>query len=358
MLVAVIGLALLGAACDVPPATPDEPAQPPATAEPSENDTNPRSESEPADPERGVNSSEQPAEDPGATAADYPGMPAPGTVGWGANTRTDERLEFHESEAGHALSLHRSFFQWHHRTANYMLSTVEADLEASRLPWVSFKTPRWNDMAAGKHDAEIDALLTALDAQDGPVWLTIHHEPEGGAGVNRPDDPAGPAAHVAMNRRVRQRMTALGTDNIALAPILMSYTWDRRSGRNPDQWFAPGIYDFIGVDHYIHSERSLLTSVWADVRVWAGDRDLDLAVGEWGMVGTNAAAGRRLRAWYDHAAGSHDDGAGARVIGLSAFEGNPGAEPTGRRIWFLEGEQLKMFHQLLNDPRTAVIGSD
>ena len=78
-------------------------------------------------------------------------------------------------------------------------------------------------MAAGDHDAEIDDLLTRLDAMDGPVWLTIHHEPEGGGGVNSSDDPAGPEAHVAMNRRVRERMTAQGTDNIALAPVLMTY---------------------------------------------------------------------------------------------------------------------------------------
>ncbi|MCY1078888.1 hypothetical protein [Archangium lansingense] len=28
-------------------------------------------------------------------------------------------------------------------------------------------------------DGEIDELLRALDALPGPVWLTLHHEPEG-----------------------------------------------------------------------------------------------------------------------------------------------------------------------------------
>jgi hypothetical protein len=39
---------------------------------------------------------------------------------------------------------------------------------------------------AGQHDREIDELLRALDALPGPVWLTLHHEPEGGAGSNTP----------------------------------------------------------------------------------------------------------------------------------------------------------------------------
>ncbi|MCA9601641.1 MAG: hypothetical protein KC417_06445, partial [Myxococcales bacterium] len=74
-------------------------------------------------------------------------------------------------------------------------------------------------------------------------WLTIHHEPEGGNGTPNPDDPAGPAGHLAMNKRVRQRMTALKTHNISLAVILMSWTWDSRSGRDPNQWYEDGVYD-------------------------------------------------------------------------------------------------------------------
>jgi len=75
-------------------------------------------------------------------------------------------------------------------------------------------------------------------AENGPVWLTIHHEPEGGGGVNEPDDPAGPAGHVAMNAQIRARMTALGVNNVAPLPILMTWTWDPASGRDPEHWWA------------------------------------------------------------------------------------------------------------------------
>jgi hypothetical protein len=281
----------------------------------------------------------------------FAGDPAVGTLYWGAAVGGNDDPARHEDPAGHVLTVRRTFFQWRHRTG-YMVDTARADLAEGRLPWVSTKTPSWAEMAAGDHDAAIDEMLRALDALNGPVWLTIHHEPEGGGGINAPDDPAGPAGHVAMNRRVRERMDALGTDNIALAPILMSWTWDPRSGRNASEWWAPGIYDFLGVDHYEEQEASLVTGVWYDVRRFAAARGVDVAVGEWGMRGTDAAAGQRVRDWFDHAAASHADGRGARVIGLAAFDSHLNA-PTGS--WELRGEQLRAFHQLLFDPRTAEV---
>jgi hypothetical protein len=199
--IAVVGFALLAAGCDLPP-----PGGAPVPEPPTASDAPSEASEEPSE------TSEEPGE-PNEGAAAFPGLPEPGTLVWGLNSRTDERLAFHEERAG----------------------------------------------------------------------------------------PAGPDGHIAMNRRVRERMTALGTDNIALAPILMSYTWNPR---------------------------------------------------EWGTKGSDAAAGDRVREWYDHAAGSHEDGAGARVIGLSAFESHPDADP---RAWFLEGGQLEAFHDLLSDPRTAFV---
>jgi hypothetical protein len=247
--------------------------------------------------------------------------------------------------------LHRTFFQWNQR-ATSMITMAKGDIDKKRLPWVSVKTPSWDEMAKGQHDAEIDDMLKALDALAGPVWLTIHHEPEGGGGVNSPDDPAGPVGHVGMNQRVRDRMTALGVDNVALAPILMSWTFNPASGRDPEEWWKPGIYDFLGVDHYRDAEDTLLTPVWATVRTWAKGKGVDVAVGEWGMRGTDAAAGKRVHDWYDAAAGSNADGGGARVVGLSAFDSGLNS-PTGS--WELKGEQLTAFWDLLKDPRTATV---
>ncbi|MBK7586221.1 MAG: hypothetical protein IPI67_39305 [Myxococcales bacterium] len=281
---------------------------------------------------------------------DYPGQAPAGMLVWGAAVSGNgDPVVRHETPAGHPLAVRRTFFQWSQRTTS-MITIAKDDLAHQRLPWVSVKTPSWAAMGAGTHDAEIDQMLTALAALKGPVWLTLHHEPEGGGGTNSPDDPAGPKGHVAMNERVRLRMTATKVGNVALAPILMSWTWDPKSGRNPEEWWKAGIYDFVGVDHYRDAEASLLTTTWATVRTWAKGKGVDVAVGEWGVRGTDAAAGLRVQEWYDAAAGSNKDGKGARVVGLSAFDSSLNS-PTGS--WELKGEQLTTFWKLLKDARTA-----
>ena len=123
-----------------------------------------------------------------------------------------------------------------------------------RLPWISTKTPPWDEAGAGLHDEGIDRLLAELDSYGKQVWLPFHHEPEGGGGINSPDDPSGAAGWRSMQSRVRQRMDALETQNIAFAPILMAFTWHSSFGRTPDDWWVPDIWDFYGIDHYRDDE--------------------------------------------------------------------------------------------------------
>jgi hypothetical protein len=287
------------------------------------------------------------------TAPKYPAQPRAGRLFWGAAiSGNGDPVTRHEDPSGYVLSIHRTYFQWDQRTGS-MINMARDDHAHGRLPWVSIKPRSWAAMASGQYDSEIDAMLRALQGLGKPVWLTVHHEPEGGGGVNAPDDPAGPAGHRAMNKHIRQRMTALGVKNVALAPILMSWTWTSASGRNPDEWWEPGIYDFLGVDTYSNSESTLLTSNWYKVRAWAAARGVDVAVGEWGLRGTDTLAGQLVRAWYDGAASSYNDGRGARVVGLCAFDSNLNSPDGG---WELMGAQLTVFRQLLGDPRTAHIG--
>jgi uncharacterized protein YfaP (DUF2135 family) len=288
--------------------------------------------------------------------AKYPAQPQPGMLYWGAavSSNTDPKIR-HEIPAGKIMGLRRTFFnKWSKREA--LIKMASSDLQVGRLPWVSIKTPLWTEMADGLHDNEIDEMLKGLDALPGPVWLTMHHEPEGGNGSNTPDYDCGASGHLAMNRHVRERMNALGVDNVALAPILMGYTWNTKSGRNPDEWWEPGIYDFIGVDPYQKSDASLVTPVWMDIRQWAAARGVDVAVGEWGLHGTDEVAGSRVKEWYEHAANSNKDGVGGgRVVALSAFDSNLNSDDGG---WELQGAQLTTFHELMNDPRTAFIKLD
>ena len=147
---------------------------------------------------------------------------------------------------------------------------------------------------------------------------------------------------------------------IALAPILMAWTFDENSGRDADDWWGPGIYDFLGIDIYRDAEASLMTFgtadegggfLWPYIRDWAEGKGVDVAVGEWGMRGDDQAAGQRVNDWYDEAAGSHNDGNGARVVGLCVFDSQGGLG------WELAGEQLVEFRNLMGDSRTASISS-
>ncbi|MEE8601988.1 cell wall-binding repeat-containing protein [Euzebya tangerina] len=287
---------------------------------------------------------------PDAPDATIPGVPPLGWVRWGAAVGGNaDPVDRHEVPAGSPLGVRRTFFQWNTRSTG-MIRTAEEDLAAGRLPWVSVKTPSWAAMGEGAHDAEIDEMLRALEATGGPVWLTVHHEPEGGGGVNAPDDPAGPAGHVAMNRRVRQRMDALGISGVALVSIFMDYTWEPASGRDITQWWDDGIYDILGVDVYRYQPGTLVRENWDRVRTFAEAKGVPVAVGEWGIRGTDAAAGQHVREWFEMAVGSHADGEGARVVALSAFDSGLNS-PSGS--WELRGEQLRVFHELLGDPRAA-----
>ena len=282
----------------------------------------------------------------------YPGQPRVGALYWGTASGSFDLASRYEGPTGASLSIHRTYYQWAQRTTG-LVTTAQNDLAKNRLPWVSVKTPSWAEMAAGKHDAEIDQMLRALAVLNGPVWLTIYHEPEGGGGHNYPDDPAGPAGHLAMNRQVRARMTALGLKNVALAPILMSYSFTAASGRNPDAWWGTGVYDFFGVDTYAsRTGASLLDPSWASVRTWAGARNVDVAAGEWGLEGQDAVAGNLERSWFDAGIASGTDGKGARVVGLCAFDTDGNAAVDGQG-WALKGAQLTTFLDLLKDAKVA-----
>ncbi|MEX0686975.1 MAG: hypothetical protein WD267_06430 [Balneolales bacterium] len=113
----------------------------------------------------------------------YPGQPAPGKVFWGAaiNGNGDPVVR-HENPSGETMALRRTFWRWDQRVSN-MITTASDDIENGRLPWVSVKPPsegdhRWQRIANGEFDDELDAMLLALDALGGPVWFTMHHEPE------------------------------------------------------------------------------------------------------------------------------------------------------------------------------------
>lgn len=282
----------------------------------------------------------------------FPGDVAPGRVRWGAAIGGNSDPARHESVAGTTMGLRRTFFSWTQRSGS-MVRTARADLAAGRLPWVSIKPPSWAAMANGTHDAQIDEMLRALDGLAGPVWLTVHHEPEGGGGSKVADDPAGAPAWRAMQQRIRLRMNALRTDNIAFAPILMAWTFNPLSGRNPADWWVDGVWDFAGNDHYIDREAApaVWSSTWIRVNSFYASKGLKVALGEWGNVGRDARAAAEMTEFYNRALASGTTPGTAQVIGMAYFDSNLNSPKTGG--WELFGEPLNRFRQLMRAPTSV-----
>lgn len=215
----------------------------------------------------------------------FPGDPNPLVTGkayWGSAVDGNGDPSKHENVAGKSLAIRRTFWGWNSPS---MISTAKSDLVANRLPHVSVKTPGWASVASGQHDAELDNMLKQLDSLGGPVWFTVHHEPEGGGGSNGIDDPAGAAGWRNMQKHVRDRINALGTKNIAFMPVLMTWTWDPASGRNYNDWWVNGIWDAYIVDPYVEKEglSMLADTGWKNFSSWADKKKIPYGTAEWGL---------------------------------------------------------------------------
>jgi len=276
------------------------------------------------------NATPNPDPGPGPFMPAYPGQPEPGTMYWGAAIKSQEPADL-EAKYGD-VGMHRLFFQWNQ--VAYASGLIDKAHARGWVPWISMKTPKWVEVASGQHDSMVDAWLNMLKAKDQAVWLTPWHEPENDLAQGRSLD------HRAMNARFRARMTELNVTNVALAPILMGWTWDPGSGRNPDDWWPENIYDFMGVDPY---EADMFGPNWQRALEWATDRNVQLAVGEWGFGFKKAYAdqGERVHDWYE-------SGIEHNVAALTVWSvNNPGL------TYELTGEQLTAYLAKLADPRTV-----
>jgi hypothetical protein len=99
----------------------------------------------------------------------------------------------------------------------------------------------WADIAAGRHDAELDARAEALKEFGAPAFLSFHHEPEG--------EPAGtPEEFVRAYRHIQNRFDAQGVTNLSYVVVLMAYTF--RQG-DPDPYYPGDRYvDVLAADGY------------------------------------------------------------------------------------------------------------
>jgi hypothetical protein len=277
----------------------------------------------------------------------FPGDTAPGTIRWGAGGGNDSaRAREHEAAAGVPMGYWRLFYQMSEATA--AVAKCREGIAAKRVPKLSMKPGMsWADVAAGKLDAALRTLFLALAPLPGPVHFILHHEPEGGGGSgNSPDDPGGAPAWRAMQARVRKVLDASGAKNIAFAPCLMAYTWSPQSGRNPDDWWVPDVWDFYSADLYQSTESGpapVNNVSWLNFVAWAERRNIPVALGELGNRGSDATAGAELRETYEFLC--QIDCVGSTYFDTSL---NSGPAP-----YTLVGEPLKVFRELMKDKRSV-----
>ncbi|MCW2808844.1 MAG: hypothetical protein JWQ93_2799 [Marmoricola sp.] len=139
------------------------------------------------------------------------GLPSCGAYVGGAYGSNSDVAPW-EKSMGKTLGIHRSYYSA--AKVDSAVKKAKADVANHRVPWISFKTPySWGDMAKGKGDAWAKDIAVRMKAVGGPVWIAIHHEPEGDGDIQQ---------WKAMQTRLAPIMRA-AAPNLAYTIILMGY---------------------------------------------------------------------------------------------------------------------------------------
>ena len=121
------------------------------------------------------------------------------------------------------------------------------------IPFLNWKAQRtngavvpWSTIASGAEDAAIAARADAVKAFGYPIYLTFHHEPEDDLATwGTPAEFAAAFSHIVTVFRSR------GVTNVAFVWTMMSWTFEPRSGRDPNPYYPGDAYvDLIGSDGY------------------------------------------------------------------------------------------------------------
>jgi hypothetical protein len=197
---------------------------------------------------------------PQAASATSPGPPAElipnGGVYFGAyvgqrdsetKAQADQRVE---AEIGRKLAIDHQYYKW-----DDAIPTSQETWARDRgtIPFLNWKAQKkdgttisWSTIASGGQDSVINARADAIKAFGSPLYLTFHHEPEDDLGTW-----GSPADYAAAFRHVVDVFRSRGVTNVAFVWNMMNWTFDPRSGRNPNEYYpGDGYVDLIGSDGY------------------------------------------------------------------------------------------------------------
>ncbi len=209
-----------------------------------------------------------------------------------------------EALIGGPVAIDRQFYTW---DQPWPSADDESSRDEGRLLFLSWNAKRtnktfvsWASIAAGDHDAVIDARAADVAAFGAPVIVSFHHEPEN-------DAKAGTAAaYVAAYRHVRERFDAAGVTNAIYAWTVMA--WSFRKGTTAAFYPGDDVVDVIAGDGYnwygcpnASGPWRSFSEVFSAWHAWGAARGKPMVIAEWGTGEDPALPGRKAT-WIDLAA--------------------------------------------------------
>jgi hypothetical protein len=196
------------------------------------------------------------------------GVPTTGKTLFGAIVQDLNKASAMETSYGAKLGVRRTY--WNSSQVDSSVKHAKADLDAGRLPWMSYKVPQsWAKMASGAGDAWAKDLANKLGALPGPVWVAFVHEPE---------NDSAPAADW---KRMQQRLSPImrAKSNIAFTTILMGYhQFFANNGKGTpgktmaDYWPGTQHVDVAGFDPYnwwgTKKSNGTTNTAWDELKVY------------------------------------------------------------------------------------------
>ena len=203
----------------------------------------------------------------------------------GGNDDPDER----ERQLGQKLGLRRTY--WTTQRVDKAIAAARTDLAAGRLPWLSFKLEvSWEAAATGAMDDWARDFARRVSQLPGPVWVALHHEPEGDGDI---------LAWRAMQERLGPLLRD-GAPNLGFTVIVTGWNQFNR----PDEFSLERIWpntvvDVAGFDIYnfygarrgpvsVTQVSDLGSEYFTPISKWAAERDMAWALAETGITDTAA----------------------------------------------------------------------
>lgn len=203
-----------------------------------------------------------------------------------------------ETAAGRPVGVRRTY--WYDNQGSASIASAAADVAAGRVPWVSYALTgsTWQGVAGGSLDSTWESIAAGLGALDGPVMVTVCHEPE-----TKKNDSTNrlPVDFVSMQAHVYPIFQDY--PNIKFGPIIITANYIDF----PGAWgslasFYPGDFpgDFFGFDLY-NRYGTASNGAWhpfppyyRKIAQFAASKGVDWACGEFGIGATGASYNRSI----------------------------------------------------------------